>query len=97
MAQEVHALLITYQLLRTAMADATNSQPGIDPDRACFTIALNTARDQVIHAAGVIADTVIDLVGMIGKQILTALLPDRRVRASPRVVKRAISKLTTTN
>jgi hypothetical protein len=91
-AQEIHALLITYQLLRTAMADATDSRRGTDPDRACFTIALNAARDQIIHAAGVIADTTIDLVGVIGKQILAGLLPDRRVRTSPRVVKRAISK-----
>lgn len=91
-AQEVHALLITYQLLRTAMADATSTRPDIDPDRAGFSIALNAARDQIIHAAGVIADTVIDLVGTIGRQLLANLLPSRRIRTSPRVVKRAISK-----
>jgi hypothetical protein len=90
--QEVHALLITYQLLRTAMADATSTRPGIDPDRAGFSIALHTARDQIVQAAGVIADTVIDLVGVIGRQVLANLLPDRRIRTSPRVVKRAISK-----
>jgi hypothetical protein len=55
--QEVHALLVCYQLLRLAMADATSTQPGIDPNRASFTIALNTARDQLIQAAGVIAGT----------------------------------------
>ena len=32
--QEVYALLVTYQVLRTAMTDATNSTPGVDPDRA---------------------------------------------------------------
>jgi hypothetical protein len=90
--QEVYALLVTYQLLRTAMTDATDSVPGLDPDRASFTIALHTARDQLIQAAGVIADTVIDLVGVIGRQILTALMPDRRVRTKARIVKRAISK-----
>jgi hypothetical protein len=89
--QEIYALLITYQLLRTAMADATDTRPDIDPDRAGFTIALNTARDQIVHAAGVITDTVV-LVGAIGRQVLADLLPDRRVRTSPRVVKRAISK-----
>ena len=41
--QEIHALLIVYQLLRTAMTDATDSRPGLDPDRASFTTALNTA------------------------------------------------------
>ena len=38
--QEIYALLTCYQLLRTAMTDATDSRPGIDPDRAGFTIAL---------------------------------------------------------
>jgi hypothetical protein len=36
---------------------------GADPDRACFAIALETAREQVINAANVIADTAIDLIG----------------------------------
>jgi hypothetical protein len=52
----IHALLIVYQLLRTAMVDATDSRPGLDPDRASFTTALNAARDQLVHAAGVIAE-----------------------------------------
>jgi Insertion element 4 transposase N-terminal/Transposase DDE domain len=90
--QEVHALLVCYQLLRLAMADATSSQAGIDPDRASFTVALNTARDQLIQAAGVIAGARVDLVGKIGRAVLDNLLPDRRLRVSPRIVKRAISK-----
>ncbi|MEV4251509.1 hypothetical protein AB0J63_50195 [Streptosporangium canum] len=90
--QEVYALLVTHQILRTAMADATNSHDGLDPDRASFTIALNTARDQVVQAAGVIADTVIDLVGTIGRRVLDNLMPDRRLRVNARTVKRAISK-----
>lgn len=90
--QEIHALLVTYQILRTAMTDATNSDTSVDPDRASFTIALNAARDQVIHAAGVIADTVIDLIGKIGRLVLDNLLPERRLRVNARIVKRAISK-----
>ena len=90
--QEIHALLVTYQILRTAMTDATNSDTSLDPDRASFTIALHAARDQVIHAAGIIADTVIDLVGKIGRLILDDLLPTRRLRVNARTVKRAISK-----
>jgi hypothetical protein len=74
------------------MTDATNTHPDIDPDRASFTIALATARDQLIQAAGVLAATTIDLVGTIGRHVLDNLLPDRRVRVSPRIVKRAISK-----
>lgn len=90
--QEVYALLVVYQLIRTTMADATSTQPDTDPDRASFTIALNSARDLVIQACGVIADTVIDLVGTIGRHVLAHLMPDRRLRVSPRIVKRAISK-----
>jgi Insertion element 4 transposase N-terminal/Transposase DDE domain len=90
--QEVYALLVCYQLLRLAMADATSTQPGIDPDRASFTIALQAARDQLIQAAGVLATTSIDLAGKIGRAVLDNLLADRRLRVSPRVVKRAISK-----
>ena len=55
--QEIYALLATYQALRIAITDATISHPDVDPDRGSFTIALNAARDQLIKAAGVIADT----------------------------------------
>jgi hypothetical protein len=53
---------------------------------------LNAARDQVTLAAGVIAGTSIDLAGQIGRLVLASLMPPRRLRISPRVVKRAISK-----
>jgi hypothetical protein len=89
--QEVYALLVTYQILRTAMTDATNTTD-VDPDRASFTIALHAARDQLVQAAGVIADTIIDLAGKIGQLVLDNLLPQRRLRVNARTVKRAISK-----
>ncbi|MEU4807203.1 transposase [Actinosynnema sp. NPDC023587] len=96
--QEIHALLITHQALRTdmealrtAMADAAHHLR-IPPDRAGFTVAPHTARDQVVHAAGVITGTTVDLVGRISHAVLTHLLPPRRSRTCPRVVKRAISK-----
>ena len=91
--QEVRALLVR-TVLRPAMADATSTQAGIDPDQASFTIALQTARDQLIQAAGVLASTTIDLVGKISQAVLDNLLADRRLQVSPRVVKRAISSTT---
>ena len=92
-AQEVYALLAAYQILRIAITDAIDAHGGdIDPDRGSFTIALSAARDMLTLAAGIIADTVIDLAGAIGRRVLDNLLPDRRLRVSPRVVKRAISK-----
>ena len=57
-----------------------------------MTIALNAAHDLLTQAANVIAGTVIDLIGAIGRRMLDNLLPDRRLRVSPRIVKRAISK-----
>lgn len=90
--QEIYALLLTYQLLRTAIADATSARPGTDPDRASFTIAWHAARDQLVLAANVIAGAVIDLVGTIGRHVLANLMPARRLRVCPRIVKRAISK-----
>ena len=89
--QEIYALLSAYQAIRIAIADATIGRPEIDPDRGSFTIALNAARDQLVKAAGVIAETSLDIVGTIGRQVLANLLPDRRCRTTPRVVKRAIS------
>jgi len=90
--QEIYALLITYQAIRLAMADATDTRPDLDPDRACFTTALNAARDLVVQAANAIAGAVIDLVGAIGRRVLANLMPNRRVRIAPRITKRAISK-----
>ena len=90
--QEIYALLTVYQILRTAMTDATDSQPGTSPDRASFTTALNTARDQLTQAAGILAEAVIDLVGAIGRAVLAHLLPERRIRVKTRMIKRSNSK-----
>jgi len=90
--QEVYALLVTYQILRTAMADATTTQPGTNPDRASFTLARHAARDQLVQAAGVTASPTIDLAGNIGRRLLANPMPGRRLRVSPRTIKRAISK-----
>jgi hypothetical protein len=90
--QEACALLVAYQALRTAIADAAGTVPGADPDRASFSVALNAARDQVILAAGVLAGPAVDLAGTIGRRVLASLMPGRRLRVSPRVVKRAMSR-----
>jgi hypothetical protein len=90
--QEIYALLVVYQVIRIAISDATATIPGADPDRASFSVALQAARDQVIQASGVIAGTVIDLVGTIGRAVLTRPMPPRRLRVSPRAVKRPLSR-----
>jgi len=91
-AQEVYALLTCYQILRIAITDAIEAAGRCDPDRGSFTIALNAARDLLTQAANIIAGTIIDLTGGIGRRVLGNLLPDRRLRISPRIVKRALSR-----
>ena len=91
-AQEIYALLACYQILRIAITDAIEAAGRTDPDRGSFTIALNAARDLLTQAAGVIAGAVIDLIGGIGLRVLGNLMPDRRLRVSPRIVKRALSR-----
>jgi hypothetical protein len=68
LAQELWAQLTVYQLLRMAMVEAAESRPGTDPDRAGFTIALETARDHVILASGR-DDTTSIAVGAIGRHL----------------------------
>ena len=89
--QEIWALLALYQALRRAMVTAAETVPGTDPDRASFTIALETARQTLTRAAGVItADA--SLTGRIGQAVLGGLLPPRRPRVSARKVKSPLSR-----
>jgi hypothetical protein len=90
--QEMWALLLLYQLLRMAMADAAGSRPGTDPDRASFTVALETARDQAVLAAGIIPGGEDGLPGAIARAVLARLLPARRHRVSARKVKSPVSR-----
>jgi hypothetical protein len=89
--QEIWALLALYQAIRRAMVTAAETIPGTDPDRASFTIALETARDTVTAAAGVVTDDA-SLTGRIGRAVLGGLLPPRRPRVSARKVKSPLSR-----
>ena len=91
-AQEIYALLTIYQVIRITIADTADATPGIDPDRVSFTTAVHSARDLIVQAANVIAETTIDLVGTIGRDILANLMPTRRLRVSARAVKRPLSR-----
>lgn len=96
--QEVWALLTVYQLLRMAMVTAVESRPDTNPDRASFTTALQTARDQLIAADGILPTDQpgqsgqLDLLGTIGRAVLATLLPPRRPRWSTRRLKNATSR-----
>ena len=90
--QELWALLTLYQLLRMAMVTAVETRPGTDPDRASFTSALEAAREELTAARGVCPDGPPDLPGVIGRAVLSTLLPARRARFSARKVKCATSR-----
>jgi hypothetical protein len=84
--QELWALLTVYQALRMAMTDAAVTA-GADPDRASFTIALQTAVVQVTAARGITDSADLAGTGRIGRAVLAGLLPARRPRYSARKVK----------
>jgi hypothetical protein len=89
--QELWALLAVYQALRMAMTAAAEAA-GTDPDRASFTAALESAREQVITARGIEDSGDPDDTGRIGRAVLAGLLPARRARCSARKVKCSTSR-----
>ena len=95
--QELWALLTLYQLLRMAMVTAVETRPGTNPDRASYTTAMEAARDQLAAAAGICPDGPADLTGVIGRAVLSTLLPARRPRYSARKVKCATSRYLSRN
>ena len=91
-SQELRALLTLYQLLRRAMVDAIETRPGTHPDRASFTTALEAARDQLTAAAGICPGDPADPTGVIGRAVLSTLLPARRPRYRARIAKSSASR-----
>ena len=65
---------------------------GADPDRASFTAALESAREQVITARGIEDPGRPGDAGRIGRAVLAGLLPARRARYSARKVKCSTSR-----
>ena len=89
--QEMWALLALYQALRTAVTDAVQSVPGLDPDRASWQAAAETARD-LVTAAWNITGPEDDLAGDIGRAVLANLHGPRRPRVCARKVKCPVSR-----
>jgi Insertion element 4 transposase N-terminal/Transposase DDE domain len=89
--QEMWALLALYQALRTAVTDAVQSVPGLDPDRASWQAAVETARNLVTAAANITGPAT-DLAGDIGRAVLASLHGPRRPRVCARAVKSPLSR-----
>ncbi|MDI1466444.1 transposase, partial [Catellatospora sp. KI3] len=91
--QEVWALLTVYQAIIRTTADAITALPDTPHHRASFTVALHTARDQVITAANILPAGPTAMVGAIGRAVQDNLLPARaRQRVKARTVKNPTSK-----
>jgi hypothetical protein len=90
--QEMWALLALYQALRTAVTDAVQTVPGLDPDRAGWQAAVETARDLVTAAANITDPACSDLAGDIGRAALASLHAPRRPRVCARKVKCPVSR-----
>jgi hypothetical protein len=69
-----------------AMVTAVETRPHTDPDRASFTTALETARDELTAARGICPEGPADLPSAIGRAVLATLLPPRRPHYSARKV-----------
>ncbi len=90
--QEMRALLAVYQALRTAVTDAVQSVPGLDPDRASWQAAVETARELVTAAWNITDPGGGDLAGDIGRAVLANLHGPRRPRVCARTVKSPLSR-----
>lgn len=97
--QEIWALLTVYQTIIRIAVDAINAasdtHPDARPDRISFTVALQTAADQVTAAEGIITPPNDTLIGIIGRAVLDELLPPPRNRSKARTRKNPTSKYTT--
>lgn len=89
--QEMWALLALYQALRIAVTDAVHTAPGVDPDRASYQLAVQTAQTLVTGARGILTETT-DLAGDIGRIVLANLHRPRRPRVCARKVKSPLSR-----
>ena len=88
--QEAYGYLCLHYAIRALMHDAASSG-GLDPDRVSFTRALRAARRSVRAGVGTASAAVEAALQAAIVEITRELLPERRLRAAARVVKRKMS------
>jgi len=88
--QELYGVLIAHYAVRSLMHEAA-LRTGVDPDRLSFTRSLHILRDTLWELQ--IADVALlePLVDRMLQEMARHLLPERRSRSNPRVVKRKMS------
>jgi hypothetical protein len=88
--QELYGLLIAHYAIRFLMHEAA-LQAGIDPDRISFVHALHVIRDATPEFQMTTPEQRPQLYTRLLRDIADRLLPERRPRSNPRVVKRKMS------
>jgi hypothetical protein len=88
--QELYGLLVAHYAIRFLMHEAA-LQAGIDPDRISFVHALNVIHDAIPEFQMTTPEQLPQLYTRLLRDTVDRLLPGRRLRSSPRVVKRKMS------
>ncbi len=89
--QEVYALLLAHYAIRTLM-HAAAVRAELDPDRLSFTHALHVLQDAIPEFQMTAPELLASLYERLLHDLVAHLLPVRRLRTNPRVVKRKMSK-----
>lgn len=88
--QELYALLIAHYAIRSLMHEAA-VQADLDPDRLSFTHALAVVQAAIPEFQMTAPDLLPKLHARLLNDLASKLLPERRLRTNPRVVKRKMS------
>jgi hypothetical protein len=89
--QQIWAHLLVHHALRALMC-RTAGAGGVDCDRLSFTDTLRAVRRGVTAAPGIFPpEHLVRALGWLRDDLLAHLLPSRRLRSQPRVVKRKMS------
>jgi hypothetical protein len=88
--QEAWGLLCTHYAIRALMGDAA-AERGVGPDRVSFTRSLDAARRSVRAGLGTTHLALAVALPAVFAEACSSLLPERRPRSAPRVVKRKMS------
>jgi hypothetical protein len=88
--QELYGLLVAHYAIRFLMHEAA-LQADIDPDRVSFVHALNVIHGAIPEFQMTTPEQLPQLYTRLLRDIVDRLLPERRLRSNPRVVKRKMS------
>ncbi len=88
--QEAYGLVCTHYAIRALMAEVAGRH-GVGPDRVSFTRSLHAARRSVRSGTGTSANGLTASLRAVVAEVGHELLPERRLRAAARVVKKKMS------